>query len=193
MALKLKTAPTSEPVTTPEAKSHMYVTASDDDTYIGTLITAARQHLEDVLNKSFITQTWYLFLDEFPDGDEILLNRPPVASVTSVTYYDGDGALQTFSSANYRLDDSAEPGRLVLTDTASWPDTQTSRPKAVIVEFVTGYGAAATVPEYFKLAIKMLVAHAYEHREATVTGTIMKEIELGLNYFANAHRVHNFA
>ena len=42
MALKLITAPAAEPVSTSEAKSHLRVDTTADDTYIGTLMTVAR-------------------------------------------------------------------------------------------------------------------------------------------------------
>jgi hypothetical protein len=43
---------------------------------------------------------------------------------------------------------------------------------------VCGYGAASAVPEDAKQAVRLLAAHWYENAEATVVGTISKELEL---------------
>ena len=67
--LRLAVAPATEPVSASEAKAHLRVTGSGDDTYIGALITAARQLAEQKCNRALITQTWDLVLDAWPcDG-----------------------------------------------------------------------------------------------------------------------------
>lgn len=90
MPLVLQTAPTTEPVTTAEAKTHLRVTTSDDDTYIGTLITVARRHVETITGRALINQTWDYFLDNFPPGDKIVIPLPRLSSVTTVKYTDKD-------------------------------------------------------------------------------------------------------
>src|SRR5688572_25610126 len=103
--LVVQTPPAAEPVTTAEAKLHLRVTDSDDDTYIGSLITAARQKLENENGLAFINQTWDLTLDAFPDlGDVIKFPIHPLSSVTSITYKDTDGTTQTWSSSMYVVD-----------------------------------------------------------------------------------------
>jgi uncharacterized phiE125 gp8 family phage protein len=113
MALKLITAPAAEPVSTSEAKSHLRVDTTADDTYIGTLITVARQNVESHLRRALISQTWEVVLDAFPAG-VIRLPKPPLASVTSIKYTDDEGNESTYSSANYVVDSDTEPGRVVL-------------------------------------------------------------------------------
>ena len=57
--LKLITAPAEEPVSLTEAKTHLRVDTSADDTYIARLITSARAHVEEaILHRPLITQTW---------------------------------------------------------------------------------------------------------------------------------------
>ena len=51
-SLTRQTPPAVEPVTVAEAKAHLRVDISDDDTYIGTLITAAREWCEEYLDRS---------------------------------------------------------------------------------------------------------------------------------------------
>lgn len=66
MALKLNTAPGTEPVTLAEAKAHLRVEVADDDALITNLISAARVHAENVCRRAFVTQKWDLYLDAFP-------------------------------------------------------------------------------------------------------------------------------
>ena len=169
MILSLKTAPTSEPVSLSEAKAHLRVDGATDDGYIDALITVAREWVEAPgLNRSLITQTWYLVLDAWPIGNTITFPRPPLVSVTSVTYIDDAGVTRTLAASNYIVDTKSEPGRLVLTSAASWPTESLRAAAAITVEFVAGYGAAAPVPTSIKQAMLLLIGHWYENREVFV-------------------------
>jgi uncharacterized phiE125 gp8 family phage protein len=162
MALRLVTAPTSEPVTLTELKALLRVDTSDEDTLLATLLTAARQYAEEFQNRACVPQTWDLSLDCFPAL--IRLPRAPLASVTSITYLDGDGASQTLAANQYRVDTATEPGRVTPAYGVSWPATQTIT-NAVVVRFVAGWASAALVPAPIKHAIALLVSHWFEHRE----------------------------
>jgi uncharacterized phiE125 gp8 family phage protein len=164
----LATAPAVEPLTLTEAKLHLRVDHTTDDDLITSLIVAARQYAENYTQRCFITQTWDLKLDAFPVGD-ILLVKPPVASVTSITYVDTDGTTQTLSSALYRTDLPTGPwaqrGRIEPAYGESWPSTR-ALSNAVTVRCVHGYGLAVSVPDPIKAALKLLIGHWYENREA---------------------------
>lgn len=194
MPLVLQTAPTSEPVTTAEAKTHLRVTTSDDDTYIGTLITVARKHVETITGRALINQTWDYFLDNFPPGDKIVIPLPRLSSVTSVKYTDKDNVQTVFSSGSYIVDTNNEPGQIVLAYGESWP-TFTPRPiNAVEIRFVAGYGSgAANVPEGVKQAMLLLIAHWYENREPINIGNIVTEIPETANALLWPYRVLQFA
>ena len=169
--------PTADPVLRSEIKHHLRVDASniDDDGYIDSLTAAATAQLEHDADISIMAQTWQLRLDTFPTGNEVItLDRPPVTSVTSVTYYDGDDASQTLASSNYSVDTSTSPGRIVLTLNNTWPTTRSQRPAAVLVTFVAGF---STVPTAAAHAIKILVSHWYEHRESVVFGQTLHVVQ----------------
>ena len=168
----------ADPVTTAEAKLWMRVSISTDDTLIASLITAATTYLEGQMNREFIDETLILKLDRFLN--EVELPGSPLDSVTSVVYIDTSGDTQTVSTDVFTVDTVAEPGVLRLGFNQTWPIPRTT-PNAVTVTYVSGYGAAGSdVPEEMKTAIKILVAHWYENREAVVVGTITKEIELSV-------------
>lgn len=165
MALKLITAPAAEPVSTSEAKSHLRVDTTADDTYIGTLITVARQNVESHLRRALISQTWEVVLDAFPAG-VIRLPKPPLASVTSIKYTDDEGNESTYSSANYVVDTDTEPGRVVLKSGQTWPAVTLAAVNGVRVRYVAGYGAAGSnVPQAIRQAILLVIGSLYENRE----------------------------
>lgn len=189
MALVLTQAPATEPLTLAEAKLHMRVEVADDDSLITSLITAARQWCEAFQGRAYITQTWQLWLDAWPEGDEIRLPRPPLQSVVTVKYYGADGAEYVMPAADYLVDTKSEPGRLVLGYGKTWPSVTLRPASAIAIEFVAGYGAVSAVPEKVKQAMKLLVAHWYEHREAVLTGSISKELEFAVGALLWQERV----
>jgi uncharacterized phiE125 gp8 family phage protein len=169
MHIRVKTAPTVEPVTLYEAKTHCRLDyeESEENSLIETLITAARQQVEALTNRALITQTLQLVLDAWPDG-AIELPRPPVVTVTSVTYADYLGVPATLSAAtDYYLDDESEPALVALRHGKSWPRIALRSSGAIVVEYTAGYGAtAASVPRSIVQAMLLLIGYWYENREA---------------------------
>ena len=177
----LVTAPSTEPLTTAEAKAHLRVTGSDDDTPIDDIVKAAREFIETEVHRALITQTWDLFLDGFPGTDEILFPWPPLISVTTVKYTpDADSGTTTFASSKYIVDLASEPGRIVLERDEVWPTDILKSVNGVEVRFTAGYGDASAVPKRLKQLAYLLVGHWYNNREAMVVGTTTKEIELAV-------------
>lgn len=187
MALKLITAPATEPITLSEAKSHLRIDTTTDDTLITTLITAAREYCEGFQNRAFVSQTYELWLDAWPEY--IQIPRPPLQSITSIKYYGTDNIEYTMASDDYFVDTKSEPGRVVLAYSKSWPSTTLRLVNGIVVTFVAGYGTAGNVPLKIKQAILLLVAHWYESREAAITGAISREIEFAVHALLWQERV----
>lgn len=183
----LVTAPASEPVTLTEAKAHLRIEHDLDDTYITALIKAARLHAELHCWRGFITQTWEVTLEEFPDC-AVTLPKGKLASITSVKYVDADGAEQTLDAAVYDYDTDSEPGRLLLAYGESWPSARTQW-DAVRIRYVVG---AATAPEDVKQAILLLVSQMYEHRTPEVTGPIISSVKFAVDALLGPHRLARF-
>lgn len=160
--LTLFTPPAVTPVTLNEAKAHLAVTHSLDDTIIQLYLDAAVSYVdgaEGTLGRCLVTQTWDYSLDCFPT--EITVPLPTLQSVTSVKYYDVDGVEQTITSSNYTVAGQ----RIAPIETFDWPDIDTERPYPITVRFVAGYGDAADVPAAIKAAILLLVGSMYAGRE----------------------------
>lgn len=187
MGLLRTTDPALAPLNNDEIERHLVVAAGVDGLVIEGLVTAATNLVEGRLHRAIMPQTWQWTLDEFPDDRVIRIPRPPLASVTSVTYIDTAGTSQTFASSNYIVDASGEPGRIALIPSASWPATQ-DRINAVVVTYIAGYASQAVVPESIIHAIKLLVGHWYENREAVLTGTISKELEFAVDALLAPYR-----
>lgn len=162
MGLRPLTSPVAEPVTLAEAKAHLRVTHSDDDAYITRLISAARAHIEDDINRALATRSMLLTLDSFP-CDAIRLDFGPVLSVASVKYDDVDGNEQSVLAADYYLDNANNPAWLVPAEDG-WSTTLTAA-GAVRVEYIAGWDSGMTPPGLIQ-ALLMLVGEWYDNREA---------------------------
>lgn len=194
IALKLIAGPTVNPVTLAEAKEHCRIDGTTEDTYIAGLILAATEYCETHQRRAFITQTWDLWLDDWPYKDHINIPRPPLQSVASVKHYDTENTEHTMLDTDYLVDVVSEPGRVVLGYSKLWP-TETLRPaNAVCVRFTAGYAPdvedlAANVSQKIKQAILLLVSHWYEYREPVQGGNISKEIEFAVSALLGQDRI----
>lgn len=191
MKITTISTPSIEPVTVSEQKEHMRVSVSDEDSLIENLITVARMSIENITSNRLITQTVKGVLDRFPSEAEIRLPLVPVVSVDSIKTIDTNGTEAVFSSSNYEVDNIGIPSRIRLKTGKSWTEPSVYREvNGVEITFTCGYGAeASSVPEPLRLAIKLLAAHFYENREATVfILKDIKELPLGLRYLVDPYK-----
>ena len=179
------TGPAVEPLTVAEAKLHLRVDISDDDTYIGTLITAAREWVENYLDRTLITTQLILRAAEFPT-EELELARPPmVASGTAtavvITYTLADTTTATLSTALYRVDRTSTPGNVAPIINGTWPSDVIEDANAVAVTYWAGYGpTSASVPATIRHAMLMLIGHWYESRSTVLVGVTSKPLEFAV-------------
>lgn len=192
MGLKVITQPLVEPVSLDEAKLHLRVDGTEEDDLITALIQAAREYVERYTRKTLIYTTYRYTLDTFPGGstwtafstmEPIELPRQPVAEIAvggnysyampRIRYYDTDSVQQTLTYAgeDFELDLGSNPPALRLFPYSYWPIAEYYRANAVEVDFVAGYGpTSASVPASLIAAIKLLIGHWYENRQAVGAG-----------------------
>lgn len=160
-AYEITTKPATEPLTLAEAKLQLRESSADFDTQITSQVIAARTAAESRTGRAMITQTWVATLSAFPREDTISLARPPVQSITSVTYLDSDDVRQTFAASNYTLDRFGR-GWVTLSEDAFWPSGVKEQAGSIEITFVCGYGAAASdVPGDLVNAVRLLLEDAY--------------------------------
>lgn len=167
--------PVVEPVSLADAKVQCRVDTDAENAYIASLITIARQYVEDALDITICNSTWEARYDLFPVW-EIKLPRPPLRDATiTVTYRNGDGTNGTITSTagQFRYDHLSVPGRIYPNWATAWPPVRGDE-NSVVVQFQAGYGADGTnVPAAIKHLILMLVAHWFEARQPAVQGSVM--------------------
>ena len=157
-------APATEPVTLEEAKLHLRVDHTDDETLIeNIIIPAASRYCEAYTARQFVTGTFVLTMDAFPDV--FYMPKPSLLTVTSITYLDSAGDSQPLSTDVYTVDIARVKGRIVRAFAQVWPVTQAAI-NAVTVTFTAGFGAAGAVPDQAKSAILMYCSDLYEHRSS---------------------------
>lgn len=183
--------PVNEPVTTAQAKAHLRVEHSADDDLIDALVMAARQRLEEETGRAWITQTWQLTLLNPPAGRAIRLPRPPLISVTSVTYRDADGDTQTLAGSDYQVVTQVSPGLVWLSVNSGWPSGPNDGTLGLwTVTYTAGWGAtAATVPGPLVQALLLLVGHLYENREAVVVGSNAIKLPMAVDWLVMPFRL----
>ena len=133
--LQIVTPPAAEPITLSQAKAHLRVDGSDEDTYITSLIRIAREYAEHDASRAFATQTVKETFPAFADSFE--LARGPVVSVSSVKYLDSLAQQQTASTSLYYLDQSGLTAVLRLVPGQTWP-TSSLRTGGIEITYVTG-------------------------------------------------------
>lgn len=176
-SLTLVTAKSVYPISIAELKTQLNIgddeTAHDD--YLTGLIQAATEIVEKDTQLVLTAETWkYTFPDFY--GNDVVIPRGPITSITHVKYYDTGNTLQTLTTDAYTFDGASGGvprgnSRIYLNENYDWPSVY-DRKDAVQVTFVGGYGAAAAVPASIKHAIKLLCTFWFEHRGEPVSGGV---------------------
>lgn len=178
--LTVTTGPTVEPITVAEAKDHLRVSVSTQDTMIGTYVQAAREWVESFLGRSLVKQTIRLDLPCF--SDRMYLPRGQVRSVTTVKYVATDGTLTTLATSTYATHIANEGGSYVdLAYNANWPTTRTQA-DAVQITYIAGYAPLGSpedlrgnVPQSIKIALKMIVQSMYDDLRAEDRAALLRD------------------
>ena len=203
LVVKTITPPAAEPVTLAQAKAHLRVDWTDDDSYITTLIAAARRYCEVSAKRTFVNTVYAMIDDGFPFSVNPINRQirqfygqfqtaqgavfPGVLALNAGVIQFPRAPLVSVQSVQY-LDANGtlqtmpsssyivatgSPGRMQPTFGTIWPVTLPVI-SAVTIEFTAGYGPdATTVIESDQQAVLMMVGHYYENREAVAQGTLL--------------------
>lgn len=188
-------------MTTAEAKTHLRVTGSDEDTYIAGLVGASRLYCESLTGQVFIERTMLWTLDEFPSSSETALILPtaPVQQIDSIVYTGNDGMESTWDSSLYILLTDRIFPRLLPAYGESWPSDVRDIAGAVKINFTGGFEPgdssppdyAENVPEAIKHAMKLVIGHLYEHR-MEASRDVLQKMPLAAEHLLSPYKIMGF-
>ena len=180
-------APTETPISVAEVRANSIVEDPAQEAFLTALIAAATGHLDGwtgILGRCLCTQTWRQDYTCFMRNMRLPL--VPVASVTSVKYYDAAGDEQTYAASTSVLLEDELGAYVRFKDEAVFPAVRSLEP-AVNITYVAGTAAAA-VPASIKQAMLLLVGHWNENRESVNIGNIVNAIPMAFDALIAPHR-----
>lgn len=217
MGLSLVTPPGLDPISLEEAKAHCRVSSDTEDGLLAGYVLAARHYAENWTRRAFLTQSWALTLDHgWPahhDLDHhshrrygyhgighfsshhwhsrIVLSRPPLQAVDSITYVDTDGIIQILGTDQY-LVAKADTGEWYIEPAyrVIWPQV---RPQmaAITVAFTAGYGdTPGSLPEELRMGMLLLIGQWFDNRTAISLGSAVSELPNAVQALIDPFRVY---
>lgn len=181
------TFPSTTVISLQEAKDHLRVTSTDDEPVIMDCIRAATGLIEKYTNQFFLSGSCVVYLDanEFCTFEEIKIWAYPVNEVSSIKYLDTNGAEQTFSSANYSVDLSGSPIRILPT-TIGIVKQNVVNPYRVYLN--VGYLNRDQIDPELIGWIKIMTAFFYQTRQPEYTGQTTAEISYTMERALDKYR-----
>lgn len=153
--------PPDDLISLAEAKAHLRITGTDEDSLITALVAAATEHFDGrtgILGRAIMAQTWRLEAAG-PVCGKIAIDMPDVTSIDSVTYL-SSGVETTWGSSEYRLGANGALSFVEPASGTSWPAAD-DREDAFRVTFVAGWADTGSVPAPIKSAVLLLVGQLY--------------------------------
>ncbi|MCP5385951.1 MAG: phage head-tail connector protein [Novosphingobium sp.] len=173
--------PDGHPLSVFEAKRQLRIEPedTDQDDHIADLCAAAHRKIERDLGFPILRQTLETHLTGFPRGS-IWLGGGDSPEIVAIRYRDTTNAVQTLDPAKYVLDAASRLIRVYPALPVTWPATACT-PGAVVVQWRAGWEQPSDVDEDLIHAMKLLVGHWDQNREAVVVGTISTEVQIALD------------
>lgn len=186
--ISTRTVAPSALISTADLKTHLRVDGSDDDTFIDGLLSAATDMLEGpngiLGGKAIGAQTWKYTTGRVSGSAALYLPITPATAITSIKYYDADNVQQTATTGDFDFYSNEDQAFIKPKTGNAWA-AMYSRADAVEVVYTAGF---ATIPDTLTHALKLIVGHLYENREAVITGTITAELPLAVDVMVSLHK-----
>jgi uncharacterized phiE125 gp8 family phage protein len=165
----LLAGPAREPITLAEAKLYLRVDHDSEDVLIGSMITAARATVEALTRRVLIDQRWRIVRDAWPASGLIALPVNPLREITSAHVLDAAGGETPVPLVALTADVARLPG---LIRVARGGVPLPGRPIAgIAIDVIAGHGEEADhVPSPLIEAVRVVLAHFYEHRDVAGAG-----------------------
>jgi uncharacterized phiE125 gp8 family phage protein len=184
MTIERTTNAATEPVTNTEVTDALVQSVGWDNARVTLLISAAREAMENITDRSFVTQTWTMHLDAFPEV--IYVPKGKLIAISSLKYDDISGTEQTLNvTTDYTLDNNSKIAR--ISPVTSWPSTLTTQKGVVRLVYTAGYGSASDVPSAIKEAVISKVEQLYskDDRGNSMIDSLISPYKIFFNYSIN--------
>jgi hypothetical protein len=195
-----------------EAKQHLRVTSSADDSYITGLISMALDACEAYVGYSIRKATVKYAFDGFtgpvvtvdtlnPFGyieGNVLRIYSRVLSITNIKYINQNNAVETATGWIDAPVTFGQFGRSVFFETL--PDNLTDDDVRLVAEIkegfelasATGVNESAKFPHSIKYAALLLIGQYYDNRQSVVIGASVNKLDYNHEYLLDKYRVVNF-
>lgn len=170
------TTATGAALSVPELTEHLRTDDASEEMLIETYARAAGGWIEEYTGRALLTQTWDVWFDCWPTDGKLELPCPPLQSVTHVKYTPAGGAQATLSPALYQVLTQVEPAQIVLAYGEAWPSGTLDAGLPVVVRMVCGWTTAEAIPEPIRQALRWLVGHMHENREAVSMANVPPQL-----------------
>lgn len=151
-------------VTLEQAKQHLRVIGSAEDSIITLYLTAAQRYVEEWCQICLIGG---VIVQDFKTGwpsEYLSLSVGNVSGITSLSYNTiEDRDFTTVSSDVYIADQKYNRARIMLY--SEWPDAS---PLFIRVSYTSGFSSVDAIPANIKIAILLVLADMYENRQDNI-------------------------
>ncbi len=140
-----------------------------EDTALERIRKAARISVENDTRRKLLTQTWDLYLDEWPDKNFIRVPygnlQNGVGTAPIISWKDTDGTETTLTvTTDYLVETNGEEcGFIFLPYGVSWPSGTLYPSNPIKIRIVCGWTAAASIPEVITSALLLAAENIYYH------------------------------
>lgn len=179
-------ANTSDWITTDEAKDHIRIDFSTDDTYVDALIDAAQEACEQILGFGFGTYNHVGYTDTF--SRVLHFRQANLSGSPTVQHKLEDGTYQTLTTSDYKSTSKTYPGQIVFADSVHLNNVNND-PEWIQVSWSSEY---TTTPKLVKQAGLMIVGHLYEMRQDVGYSRVF-EVPMNSKYLLEKYRKQSFA
>lgn len=153
-----------------QVKRHLKLIVDSADEYTAEdqllilMIKAATEAYQDRYKVTLITHTYRWDFKEF--NGKLELPRPPIQSITEVTYIDENGTEQMVSDSDYTKVTSTSPGFVLFHDDYTFPEVSDEEPYPVRITYVAGYGdKISDVDSGIQLYLMNIIGTMYSQRK----------------------------
>ena len=176
-----------------DAKEHLRIGHTDDDTYITRLTKAAQLVCEKLTGMVFTPCDFIMQCDNWEQTKEI----PEVSIVKTITHIkymdDADPSVQqTWADTNYQLANYSQRSRIALVDGEDYPDLRDGIGNIEIkfgAKPVWSANTLTALSEVATQAVLITIADMYENRQSVIVGRIASSIPKTAQYLLDTLKI----